>query len=57
MYHSAYSPEYLAAIAALLADSAATATEIWCIFGNTAAFAATRNALTAWSMARASCRQ
>ena len=34
MYYSTYSPEYLAAI------------ETWCIFDNTAAFAATGDALT-----------
>ncbi|MBD2750625.1 DUF72 domain-containing protein [Microvirga sp. BT688] len=54
IYYSAYSPEYLAAIAVLLADSATTATETWCIFDNTAAFAATGNALTTWGLIHAS---
>jgi uncharacterized protein YecE (DUF72 family) len=57
IYYSAYSAEYLAAIAEVLVRDAATATEIWCIFDNTAAFAATGNALTTWIMVRASCRQ
>jgi uncharacterized protein YecE (DUF72 family) len=46
MYYSTYSPEYLAAIAEVLARDAAAAVETWCIFDNTAAFAATGDALT-----------
>jgi uncharacterized protein YecE (DUF72 family) len=50
IYYSAYSPEYLAAIAAVLARDAATGVETWCIFDNTAAFAATGDALTTRSL-------
>lgn len=46
IYYSAYSPEYLAAIAAVFARDAAAAVETWCIFDNAAAFAATGDALT-----------
>jgi uncharacterized protein YecE (DUF72 family) len=38
IYYSAYSAEYLAAIAEVLARNAATGVETWCIFDNTAAF-------------------
>lgn len=40
MYYSAYSPAYLDALAATLADAAREA-EVWCIFDNTALGAAT----------------
>jgi uncharacterized protein YecE (DUF72 family) len=54
IYYSAYSPEYLVAIAEVLGRHAAGGGETWCIFDNTAAFAATANALTICSlMARA----
>jgi uncharacterized protein YecE (DUF72 family) len=46
IYYSAYSAEYLAAIAEVLAKGAAAGVETWCIFDNTAAFAATGDALT-----------
>lgn len=46
IYYSAYSPEYLAAIAERIASDAAVEIETWCIFDNTAAFAATGDALT-----------
>jgi uncharacterized protein YecE (DUF72 family) len=46
IYYSAYSPEYLTAIAEVLARDAAAGIETWCIFDNTAAFAATGDALT-----------
>ncbi|MPR10369.1 DUF72 domain-containing protein [Microvirga tunisiensis] len=46
IYYSAYSQEYLAAIAEVLARDAAIGVETWCIFDNTAAFAATGDALT-----------
>jgi uncharacterized protein YecE (DUF72 family) len=49
IYYSAYSSEYLAAIAERIASDAAAA-ETWCIFDNTAAFAATRDALTTRSL-------
>jgi uncharacterized protein YecE (DUF72 family) len=45
MYYSAYGDDYLAELAARLRADAATAREVWCIFDNTAAGAATRNAL------------
>jgi len=45
IYYSAYSAEYLAAISEVLANDAATGAETWCIFDNTAAFAATGDAL------------
>jgi uncharacterized protein YecE (DUF72 family) len=50
IYYSAYSPEYLAAIAEVLARNAAAGIETWCIFDNTAAFAATGDALTTRSL-------
>jgi uncharacterized protein YecE (DUF72 family) len=46
IYYSAYGAEYLAAMAEVLAGSAAAGVETWCIFDNTAAFAATGDALT-----------
>jgi uncharacterized protein YecE (DUF72 family) len=45
IYYSAYSAEFLAAIAEVLVRDAAAAVETWCIFDNTAAFAATGDAL------------
>jgi uncharacterized protein YecE (DUF72 family) len=50
IYYSAYSPPYLAAIAEVLASDAAAGIETWCIFDNTAAFAATGDALTTRSL-------
>jgi uncharacterized protein YecE (DUF72 family) len=50
IYYSAYSPEYLAAIAERIARDAAAGIETWCIFDNTAAFAATGDALTTRSL-------
>jgi uncharacterized protein YecE (DUF72 family) len=50
IYYSAYSAEYLAAIAEVLARNATTGVETWCIFDNTAAFAATGDALTTRSL-------
>ncbi|MFC1457065.1 DUF72 domain-containing protein [Microvirga arabica] len=46
IYYSAYNAEYLAVIAGVLARDAAVGVETWCIFDNTAAFAATGDALT-----------
>jgi uncharacterized protein YecE (DUF72 family) len=43
VYFSAYAPEALAALAARLLRE--TAQEVWCVFDNTAAFAATTDAL------------
>jgi uncharacterized protein YecE (DUF72 family) len=45
MYHSAYGPEYLDALAEQLTDIAARAGAVWCIFDNTAHGEATRDAL------------
>ena len=45
MYRSAYSEEYLAALAPRLREEAAAGREVWCIFDNTTLGAATRNAL------------
>jgi uncharacterized protein YecE (DUF72 family) len=53
IYYSAYSAEYLAAIAEVLARDAAAGIETWCIFDNTAAFAATGDALTTRSLVNA----
>lgn len=53
IYYSAYTTEYLAATAEVLARDAAAGVETWCIFDNTAAFAATRNALTTRSLVQA----
>jgi uncharacterized protein YecE (DUF72 family) len=50
IYYSAYSSEYLAAIAEVLAGDAAAGIATWCIFDNTAAFAATGDALTTQSL-------
>src|SRR3712207_4818785 len=46
IYYSAYSPAYLSAVAELLTRDVAAAVQTWCIFDNTAAFAATGDALT-----------
>jgi uncharacterized protein YecE (DUF72 family) len=46
IYYSVYSAEYLAAVAEVLSRDAAAGVETWCIFDNTAAFAATGDALT-----------
>ena len=48
VYYSAYSDHYLQALAARLRASAASQTDIWCIFDNTAAGAALGNALATW---------
>jgi len=53
IYYSAYSAEYLAAIAEVLAREATAGVETWCIFDNTAAFAATGDALTARRLVQA----
>ncbi len=50
IYYSAYSSEYLAAIAERIASDAAAGVETWCIFDNTAAFAATGDAITTRSL-------
>lgn len=47
IYYSPYSHEAIQAVVAQLASRAAGGSECWCIFDNTAAFAATANALTA----------
>jgi uncharacterized protein YecE (DUF72 family) len=53
IYYSAYSAEYLAAIAEVLARDAAAGGDTWCIFDNTAAFAAMGEALTTRSLVQA----
>jgi uncharacterized protein YecE (DUF72 family) len=45
MYHSPYTPEFLASQAAILKGYAQSGVEAWCIFDNTAAFFAQLNAL------------
>lgn len=45
MYYSAYSPEYLEALSQTLFASATNSVTTWCIFDNTAEFAAMGNAL------------
>ncbi|HSU14920.1 DUF72 domain-containing protein [Longimicrobium sp.] len=45
MYYSAYEGDFVARLAGRLRADAAGAREVWCIFDNTAAGAATRNAL------------
>lgn len=53
IYYSAYSPEYLVGIAEVLAKNAVAGIDTWCIFDNTAAFAATGDALTIKSLVQA----
>ncbi len=55
IYYSAYGPESLSEIAERLASDAATGIETWCIFDNTAAFAAAGDALTTKSLVQARC--
>ncbi|WP_404286623.1 DUF72 domain-containing protein [Microvirga sp. RSM25] len=50
IYYSAYSAGYLAVISEVLARDLAAGIETWCIFDNTAAFAATGDALTTRSL-------
>lgn len=45
IYSSAYDPEYLDALAARIRGDRAAGRQVWCIFDNTAAGAAARNAL------------
>lgn len=53
IYYSAYSAEYLTALTGALAQNAAAGIETWCIFDNTAAFAAMGDALTTRELAQA----
>jgi uncharacterized protein YecE (DUF72 family) len=53
IYYSAYSSEFLAAVAEVLARDAAAGIDTWCIFDNTAGFAATGDALTTKSLVQA----
>jgi uncharacterized protein YecE (DUF72 family) len=46
VYYSDYSAAYLEALVERLAQAAARAVPVWCIFDNTAEFAATANALS-----------
>ncbi|WP_205789943.1 hypothetical protein [Microvirga makkahensis] len=50
---TAYSAEFRAAIAEVLVRDAAAGIKTWCIFDNTAAFAATADALTTRSLVQA----
>lgn len=52
VYYSEYPGEYLGALAKTLVDAARSA-EAWCIFDNTAAFAATTNAIDVLDRVRA----
>jgi uncharacterized protein YecE (DUF72 family) len=52
IYYSAYGAEALADVAARLTRDAAAGRQTWCIFDNTAAFAATGNALAAQALVR-----
>jgi uncharacterized protein YecE (DUF72 family) len=54
IYYSPYSSDILASIAGRIMQEAA-AVETWCIFDNTAGFAATGDALTTRSIVHASC--
>ena len=53
VYYSAYPDEYLEALAKTLVRAAKSA-EVWCIFDNTAAFAAIRDAITIKHLVQAS---
>jgi uncharacterized protein YecE (DUF72 family) len=53
-YYSAYTDEYLDALAARIQADAAAEREVWCIFDNTTLGAATRNALDLRSRLQAS---
>jgi uncharacterized protein YecE (DUF72 family) len=53
IYYSPYEVEALTRIAERLARDTATGIETWCIFDNTAAYAATANALTTKALAQA----
>jgi uncharacterized protein YecE (DUF72 family) len=53
IYYSAYTDEYLESLGKTLTQAARSA-EVWCIFDNTAAFAATVNALDVLGRVRTS---
>ncbi len=53
VYYSPYEPETLSEIAARLLDDQAEGRTVWCIFDNTAAFAATHDALATRDRVRA----
>ncbi len=53
IYYSPYSEEFLTATAEQLVHDAAAGTQSWCIFDNTAAFAATRDALQTQDLVQA----
>lgn len=54
IYYSAYETETLVGIASRLMNEVANGAETWCIFDNTAAFAATGDALTTRRLIKAS---
>ena len=45
MYYSAYSSEYLRALATRISDDVRARRKVWCVFDNTTLGAATGNAL------------
>jgi len=52
MYYSAYDEPFLGRLARELANKAATGTDAWCVFDNTAAGSATTNALALLDLVR-----
>ena len=57
IYYSPYGSEALSDVADRLLRDAAAGAETWCIFDNTAAFAATGDALPTRGLTKASCRR
>jgi uncharacterized protein YecE (DUF72 family) len=57
IYYSPYGSEALTDVANRLVRDAAAGAEAWCIFDNTAAFAATGDALTTRSLIEGRCRR
>jgi uncharacterized protein YecE (DUF72 family) len=56
IYYSPYSPEALSDIADRLVRDTAAGAETWCIFDNTAAFSATKDAITTKGLTESRCR-
>jgi uncharacterized protein YecE (DUF72 family) len=56
IYYSPYSPEALSDIADQLVRDTAAGAETWCIFDNTAAFSATKDAITTKGLTESRCR-
>ncbi len=55
IYYSPYNDDALTQMAQRLAKERATGREVWCIFDNTAAFAATRDALSTLGLVQVRC--